>query len=132
MWTSILLTKLPKFEALRAAVSRVFGVDPSDVQVITPSSTRNTSAAKVVVDVAQAQGDFAAVVEVYSDPDLERYGSLEGLAVLCSQLGISAFMGDDSGNPASGSLVSETGEVTSAMIDPEAENAGEYRLLRRR
>ena len=57
--------------------------------------------------------------------------SLEGLAVLCSHLGISAFMGDDSANPASGSLVSETGQVTAAMIDLEAENAGEYRLIRR-
>jgi hypothetical protein len=80
--------------------------------------------------MAPASGDFAALVDVYADPDLEARASLEGLADLCSALGVSAFIGDDSDNPSSGTLVSDTGQVVPAKIDPAAENTGEYRLIR--
>ena len=105
-------------------------VAPEDVQIITPGSDRDTSTARVVVDVAPASGDFSALVDVDADPDLEARASLEGLAHLCSALGLSAFVGDDSANPASGTLVSDAGRVAPAMIDPAAENDGQYRLIR--
>lgn len=129
MWDSILLTRHPSAAALRSAVSRVFGVEPSDVHVLAPNSDSDTSAARVVVDVAPVRGDFAVLVDVYPDPDLQTRATLENLAHLCSALGLSAFMSDDSDNPASGYLVSDTGDLAPAMIDPEAENAGEYLLV---
>lgn len=130
MWSSILLSATPKADALRRAVSRAFGVEPTEVHVLTGAPGQDTRAARVVVEITSVRGDFAALVEVYPAQDLESRGSLAGLATICRELGVSAFMGDDSVDPSSGYLVTAAGQVEAAMIDPDAENAGEYRLTR--
>jgi len=132
MWSSILLTATPEVDALRRAVSGAFGVEPTEVHVLTGAPGQDTSSARVVVEIASVRGDFAALVEVYPEQDLESRGSLAGLAAICRELDVSAFIGDDSVNPSSGYLVTAAGQVEAAMIDPEAETAGEYRLTRRK
>ena len=132
MWSSILLTATPEVDALRRAVSGAFGVEPTEVHVLTGDPGQDTSAARVVVEVASVRGDFVSLVEVYADEDLESRGSLAGLASVCRELRVSAFIGDDSANPSSGYFVTAAGQVEAARIDPEAETAGEYRLTRRK
>ncbi len=130
MWDSLLLDREPDIKTLRAAASRVFGVAPADVAVIQEDEVQDTSSARVVAHV-YVQGDFALMIDVNPDPDLEERASMEGLTLLCRTLGVMAFMGDDSEDPTSGHLVSAAGDVRPAMIDPDAEDAGEYRLTRR-
>jgi hypothetical protein len=129
-WDDILLEKYPDEAALQRALARVFGVSSRQVGLVRSSAT-STGSASVRGVITRVRGDFSCMLAVSIDDALASADRVSGVASLCVALGTKAFTSGVASNPYSGILIDEAGRAQPALLDPDAEERGKYRLWRR-